>query len=198
MSKSLGNFITIKDFISKYKDVSFLKMFFLSAHYSHSIDYTDSKIEEARQARERVAIFMDKTALLKPGFSIFKTKFKELEDLRHKFIESMDDDFNTPGALACIFDLVSLGNRNIDNTKFAFRAREILSEFLRILNISLVRVKQESGLGDDAILLKIKERNEARKLKDFALSDRIRQELESQGVILEDTKDGKTTWRRKL
>jgi len=197
MSKSLGNFITIKDFILKYRDINLLKMFFLSAHYSHPIDYTKSKIEEARQARERIAIFMEKAASFKPRFRIFKAKFKELEDLRRRFKESMDDDFNTPGALACVFDLVSLGNKNIDNINFVISARDILKEFLGMLNVSLVKVKQESGLSNEEILLKIKERNDARKLKDFALSDRIRKELEDKGVILEDTKE-ETTWRRKL
>ncbi len=226
MAKSLGNFVTIKDFIAKYKNPDLLKLFFLSAHYSHPIDYSDAKIGEARQAIERIMIFMEKADKIKPKFAIpfFKKKFKEIEGLKSKFIARMDDDFNTPEALACVFELVNLGNKNIDKNDFVLSVKYMIKELLGILGISLKKYREnktpvnlsdnifikilidESGytaenlkvMSEEQIInALISERKKARKEKDYALSDKIRKELEEKGIILEDTKDG-TTWRRKL
>jgi cysteinyl-tRNA synthetase len=108
----------------------------------------------------------------------------------------MDDDFNTPQALACIFELVSLGHKNIEDRNFALCAKKALEELLGILGVSIKQVKI-SALSDKEIEARIQERQQARLAKDYALSDKIRKELEGQGVILEDEKE-KTIWRRKL
>ncbi len=200
MSKSLGNFVTIKDFVAKYKDADLLKLFFLSAHYSHPIDYTQDKIEEAKHALERIMILMDKIeekSTRAPEHQSTSKKFNEVEELRGKFIESMDDDFNTPQALACVFELVNLANKNIDDADFTSAAKTTLQEMLGTLGISLAKDKIIGAIADEDIKHKIEEREAARKNRDFALSDKIRKELEAKGIILEDTKDG-TTWRRKL
>jgi len=199
MSKSLGNFITIKDFIAKYHNLELLKFFFLSAHYGHPIDYSDVKIQEAKQALQRISIFLDKAKLAKPGFigSMLKIIPKEINFLRKKFIVSLDDDFNTPEALACVFELVNLGNKNIAKANFVFSAKLVLNEMLKILGISLKAVKIDAEITEDEIKLKIQGRVDAKKNKDYVLADKIRKELEDQGIILEDTKNG-TTWRKKL
>jgi cysteinyl-tRNA synthetase len=199
MSKSLGNFITIKDFITKHHNPELLKFFFLSAHYSHPIDYSDAKIEEAKQALQRISIFMDKAKTVKPGFTAFflKRTPKEIAQLRNKFIASLDDDFNTSEALACVFELVNLGNKNIHKPNFVFRTRVVLKEILGVLGIELKTVEIGTGISENEIRSEIQSRLDAKKSKDYALADKIRKELENQGVILEDTKDG-TTWRRKL
>ena len=199
MSKSLGNFITIKDFIVKYHNCELLKFFFLSAHYGHPIDYSDAKIEEARQALQRISIFMDKAKLAQPGFKIsfFKKIPKEIALLKNKFSASLDDDFNTPEALACIFELVNLANKNIQKANFVFSAKTVLNEMLKLLGISLKTIKLDTEINENEIKLKIQSRVDAKKSKDYALADKIRKELEDQGVILEDTKEG-VTWRRKL
>ena len=115
MSKSLGNFITLKDFIAKYHNGELLKFFFLSAHYGHPMDYSESKIEEARQAMERIRIFMNKAKLAKPGIisACLKITAPEVNSQKNKFMAALNDDFNTPEALACVFELVNLGNKNI-------------------------------------------------------------------------------------
>ena len=195
MSKSLGNFITVKDFLDKYKNADLLKLLFLSTHYSHPVDYTDEKIQEAKQALERISILQDKLGKSldkKPGG---KTP-KELEDVKEKFIKAMDDDFNTPQALAVIFDLVNIANKNIEDQDFICYSGLILRELANIFGLSLGKsvVSEELQLDVNAL---IEQRNEARKKKDFKRSDEIRRELEDKGIILEDTKDG-TTWRRKL
>ena len=196
MSKSLGNFITIKDFMNKYHDADPLKLFFLSAHYSHPIDYTDEKIEETKQALTRLHILMGKLEKAVPpkGPAIKK---KEIEELRASFFSAMDDDFNTPGGLAVVFDLVNLTNKNIDDADFVFSARETLKELLGILGITLASRPKDASISDNEVEVKIIERKQARLNKDYALGDKIRKELEEKGVILEDTKEG-TSWRRKL
>lgn len=200
MSKSLGNFVTIKDFIEKYRNTDLLKLFFLSAHYSHPIDYTQKRIEEARQALERIVILLEKidscaSCVVRPAL---KEKNEEIEKIKNKFIEAMDDDFNTPQGLACIFDLVNAANKNINDVSFLASARAALQEMAGIFGLLLSGAGARVLLSDDEVEDKILLRNEARKNKDFFLSDKIRKELEEKGVILEDSKDGKTTWRRKL
>jgi cysteinyl-tRNA synthetase len=195
MSKSLGNFVTIKDFMTKYKNADLLKLFFLAAHYSHPIDYNAEKIEEARSALERITILMDKIdkmGISRPGVQ----GIGGIDEIKSKFIAAMDDDFNTPQALACVFDLVNVTNKNIADADFCAAAKITLLELLGILGISLSQEKG-TGISDAEVAQKIWERNDARKNKDFALSDKIRKELEEMGVILEDAKEG-TTWRRKI
>lgn len=199
MSKSLGNFITIKDFIAKYHNPELLKFFFLSAHYAHPIDYSDAKIDEARQALQRISIFMDKAKAGKLGLAVtlLKRHPKEVSELKNKFIASLDDDFNTPEALACVFDLVNLANKNIEKADFVFSSQVVLKEMLEILGITLKAVKTGAQISEDEIKSQIQSRADAKKSKNYALADKIRKELEEKGVILEDTKDG-VTWRRKL
>ncbi|MFA5356223.1 MAG: cysteine--tRNA ligase [Candidatus Omnitrophota bacterium] len=192
MSKSLGNFVTIKDFLSKYDNADLLKLFFLSAHYSHPIDYNEEKIEEARKALERIMILLGKI----DGEEAARLPV-EVGDIRNNFISAMDDDFNTPQALASVFDLVNITNKNIDKPRFAVAAKNTLKELLGILGISLEMKQRSVMISDTEIEDKITQRNTARKNKDYSLSDNIRIELEEKGVILEDTKEG-TVWRRKI
>ncbi|MCX5697768.1 MAG: class I tRNA ligase family protein [Candidatus Omnitrophica bacterium] len=199
MSKSLGNFVTIKDFIDKYKKADLLKLFFLFAHYSHPIDYTEEKIEETKQALERIIILYKKIedrGTIYPALVTSK-QIKEIGEIKNKFIEAMDDDFNTPRALAAIFDLVNLTNKNLGDCDFCEQAKTLLEELLGILGMSLKWSGPSGQMSDEEIEAKIQERNNARKEKNYALSDAIRKELEEKGVILEDKK-GNSTWRRKL
>lgn len=196
MAKSLGNFITIEDFITRHKNADLLKLFFLTAHYSHPIDYTEEKIEESKQALERILILHDKIEKVAKSQS-HKVTGEEAQDLKSKFVAAMDDDFNTPQALAAVFDLVNAANRNIENQEFIACAGVTLKELLDILGISLERKRVAAGISDEEIKGKIEEREKARRDKNFALSDTIRKELEASGVILEDTKSG-TTWRRRV
>lgn len=207
MAKSLGNFVTIKDFLDKYKDARLLKLFFLSAHYSHPIDYNEEKIEEARSALERILILKEKIerqVTMSPGHLLSGTPFgrqvtrevKEIADLKEEFLVAMDDDFNTPQGLACVFELVNLTNKNIDDPDFCLNAKAALSEMLDIFGIPL-ETELASQISEEEIRAKIQARDEARKNKDYALSDKIRKELLAKGVVLEDTPEG-TVWRRKL
>lgn len=205
MSKSLGNFVTISDFIAKYKNADLLKMFFLSAHYSHPIDYTEEKIEEAKKALERIMILLEKIGSKAAGAPEHRAgdhNPEELEEIRDKFIKAMDDDFNTPQAIAAAFDLINLTNKNMDNSDFISNAKSLLLELSDIFGLELDESMESSSSSSsssafDHIKILIIKRNEARKRGDFQEADKIRKELEEKGVILEDTKDG-TTWRSKV
>ncbi len=215
MSKSLGNFITVNDFMDKYKNPNLLKLIFLSTHYAHPVDYTADKIEEAKAALERISILLGKiesAAQERKGTRAQGHKSASvLEDIKNRFIAAMDDDFNTPKALASVFDLVTLTNKNIEDLDFISSSKEALKELLGILGISLnvtiyakplegktkVEKPSISGFSEEEISL-IDKRLKAKKDKNYALADNIRKELEEKGIILEDTKDGKTTPRRKL
>jgi len=199
MAKSLGNYVTIKDFLAKYRDADSLKLFFLSAHYSHPIDYNEEKIEEAKQALERIMILLQKIDRMIPGAGAGACgkEFKEIEDIKDTFIDAMDDDFNTPQGLAAVFELVNTANKNMDDPDFMFCAKDTLLKFLDILGLTLKAGKVPVDISDEEIEERIAEREKARRDKNFALSDKIRRELEEKGVILEDTKEG-PTWRRKI
>jgi cysteinyl-tRNA synthetase len=199
MAKSLGNFVTIKDFMDKYKDADLLKLFFLCAHYAHPIDYNDKRIDETKEALERILILLGKIEdkRLRIKANGLKAENKELEELKNKFIRAMDDDFNMPEGLAAIFELVSLTNKNIEDANFTSEAKKLLFELKDIFGLDL---KKRIGAKDlpAGVTVIIERRNDARKRGDFEEADKIRKELEAKGIILEDTKDGKTTWRRKL
>lgn len=203
MAKSLGNFIAIKDFINKHKNADFLKIFFLSAHYSHPIDFTDEKIEEAKKAYERFTILFQK----------LDRKFgtREIEKLpdasrgninifREKFEEAMDDDFNTPIALGVLFSMVNECNRILDNEQddkmFVLQyAMQTIIELSGILGLTFKNIPEEKS--DTWVTVAVGLREGYKKQKKYAEADKIRMELEEKGIILEDNKDG-TTWRRKI
>lgn len=196
MAKSLGNFITIEDILTKYP-ADVLKILFLQAHYSHPVDFSWEKMDEAKKAYERINILMEKLKDVKEGI----TSDKDIDGYRLKFEEVMDDDFNTAQALGIIFELVSFVNKNIENMEKTMYAKRTLIDLGKVLGLfeepkHYSKEFIETVTLTDDVNLVIKRRNEARKKKDFKEADRIRKELEAKGIILEDTKDG-TTWRKK-
>ena len=200
MAKSLGNFITIKDFIEKHHNADFLKLFFLSAHYAHPMDYTDKKIEEAKTALERFHILLKKAQLIvrKPGIAFPAETVDFIEKHRQRFIEALDDDFNTPVALSCLFDLVNETNKFIDSEKHNPRYTEVI---YRACEDTILELGNKIfGLFDDLSWEPLndeekgllEERLKARHNKDFKASDSFREELRKKGIIVEDTKDGQS------
>src|SRR3990167_3803959 len=200
MAKSLGNFITIKDFIEKHHNADFLKLFFLSAHYAHPMDYTDKKIEEAKTALERFHILLRKAQLIvrKPGIAFPAETVDFIEKHRQRFIEALDDDFNTPVALSCLFDLVNETNKFIDSEKHNPRYMEVI---YRACEDTILELGNKIfGLFDDLSWEPLndeekgllEERRKARHNKDFKASDSFREELRKKGIIVEDTKDGQS------
>ena len=199
MAKSLGNFISIKDFLATYKDPDYLKLLFLNTHYKHPVDYTKEKIEEMKAQKDRFTILLKKIGEILKGYNIETKPLSGVE----KFEEAMDDDFNTPLALASLFDSVTFANKRIhgrnsfseEEKKLIFETRSNLLTLSRVLGLNLDR--DMSGSVDNNNIKKlIDERNTARKAKDFKRSDEIRKKLTDMNIILEDTKEG-TEWRIK-
>ncbi len=203
MSKSLGNFVTIRDAVSKYS-ADILKIFYLQAHYSSSIDYSSERMEEAKKAYERIVILKDKLEKNYGTVHVDK-KFQGgagfIAPFKEQFIEVMDDDFNMPKALAVLFDLVNACNKTIDNeTEFKeFKlkcALEIIKEMANVFCLDFFK-EELSEISEKDIKKLIKIRSELKQQKKYQDADDIRKKLEERGIILEDTKDG-TTWRGKL
>ncbi len=196
MSKSLGNFVTIKDFIGKYKDPDLLKFFFLSAHYSHPVDYTAEKIEEAAKQKQHFDDLFDKAGYwrLKEGRKAAAVTDKDaarIEEVCAAFQAAMDDDFNTSLALASLFDLINLASGFVSADKqVAFlTARDKLEEFMRVFGL---KPKEVPPLSADIEALIIA-RELARKEKDFKRADDIRKEIETRfHLVLMDTAGGLT------
>ncbi len=200
MAKSLGNFITIKDLLEKYNP-DILKLFFLTANYGSPIDFTWEKIEDAAGVLKGIENFFERVSQLKDvTVEDDPDELIKIEGVKEQFISSMDNDFNTPEALACVIELKDLGNSFISYGKsgLAISTKQVVEELLEILNIkpSLeVKVSDEEYM-EDSILSLIRKRDLARQRKDFQEADHIRKLLEEKGIILEDTKDG-TIWIRK-
>jgi cysteinyl-tRNA synthetase len=192
MAKSLGNFISIKDFIVKHKDADYLKLLFLNTHYRHPVDYTEEKINEMKAQKERFTILLEKIGRNKRQEP--RTKIKEIEEFKTRFKEAMDDDFNMPLALANLFELVNFTNKSIDNKDIAAGSKKILLELVEIFGLKLEG--KDEGLPATVEAL-IRKRDEARINKDYKEADHIRKKLADMGVVLEDTKEG-TVWRRQV
>ncbi len=211
MSKSLGNYITISDFLERHKDPDLLKLAFLNSHYRSPMDYTDAKIEEAKRSKERVMIFFGKVDRLMKETAgkkaprdadILQKAQETVNGLQEKFDEAMNDDFNTPMALSVLFEAVRTGNdsladEGLDAGGKAYLAGAVKNYILRfadILGLSLrpVQVEEEDT---DQIERLVAERETARKEKDYDGADRIRGRLADMGVVVEDTPEG-PVWRR--
>ena len=200
MSKSLGNFFTVRDILEKY-DPQVLRFFMLSAHYRSQLNFSAELMEAAKNSLERILTGAERArdAIAKaPEKEISEAEnalLQEAEGYRTKFEEAMDDDFNTADALAAVFELVKFMNTNItDDTSKAFDEK-LYAMLLQLTDIcGLIMEKKEESLDADIEKL-IEERQAARKAKNFARADEIRDELLKQGIVLEDTREG-VKWKR--
>ncbi|MDP2921768.1 MAG: cysteine--tRNA ligase [Candidatus Omnitrophota bacterium] len=193
MAKSLGNFITIEDILSKYP-ADVLKILFLQTHYSHPVDFSWEKMDEAKKALERFYILFEK--LDKAGSKAGAKEDPDMKSFKERFEAAMDDDFNTAEALAVLFDLVTHINKNLQGSSLA---KNILMQLGNALGLFEKGESSASGVDSSKkseIEKLVSLRNEARKNKNFKTADKIRKELEEKGIVLEDTKDG-TTWRKR-
>ncbi|MDO9934113.1 cysteine--tRNA ligase [Glaesserella parasuis] len=192
MSKSLNNFFTIRDILNKY-DCESVRYFFLTAQYRSLLDYSEENIGLARKALERLY-----TALRGCDWNV---ELAENDQYVTAFKESMDDDFNTPGALAVLFELAREVNKlKAENQAEANKLAARLKQLAGVLG--LLEQDPETFLQGDAnndevaeIEALIKQRNEARASKNWAVADEARNKLTAMGIVLEDGANG-TTWRR--
>lgn len=200
MSKSLGNFFTVRDISQKY-NYGIIRFFMLSAHYRSPVNFSEDQMQQAKTGLERITNCMENLEyLLKnaPESNIdtdIKNETERLSTYKNKFIEAMDDDLNTADALAAIFELVREINSCIDDKSSKgsiVRAADLLKELTGVLGIA---AKEENDGPQPEIDKLIAEREDARKQKDFKRSDEIRDKLKDMGIVIEDTQQG-TKWKK--
>ena len=186
MSKSLGNFFTIRDVLARY-DAEVVRFFILRAHYRSALNYADAHLEDARSALERLY-----TALrnVPPA----EGDIDWSDEAAARFAAAMNDDFNTAGAVAVLFELAGEVNRDQDSARAGLLHR--LGAVLGLLQRDPAAFLQGGVMLSDAeIQSRIEARQQAKVDRDYARADAIRDELQAQGVVLEDSRDG-TLWRR--
>jgi len=195
MSKSLGNFFTIKEILAKYNPVV-VRYFLLSTHYRMPIEFSNDLLEQAKNSLERLHDFMRRLNNFPTDKEGKISISKILKNVEKKFEEALDNDFEIAEALAAIFELVKEVNALLDanklNSSDVKTTIELMSKFDSVL--AVLKVKDNVNAEVEAL---IGERSTARKNKDFKRADEIRQILLKKGVELEDTKDG-TVWKKML
>ena len=197
MSKSLGNLVTIDDFLSRHEADS-LRMMVLNGSYRAPLSYSDDIVDAAERGLDRLRSALKLVSASAPGAptKTLKVLNEQSEQAQQGFTDAMDDDFNTSGALAALFDLVRTINtaRDAGATEAELKpARDTLLTLTGVLGLRLEEKKTGSGDTDKFIALLVEIRTEARKQKNWAMSDLIRNRLKDLGVAIEDSKDG-TTW----
>ena len=200
MSKSAGNFFTVRDIGEKY-DLQILRFFMLSAHYRSPLNFSGELMEAAKSGYERIVTSVGNlNYLLKNGLPDSmcgneEALLKELEGFCVKFDEAMDDDFNTADAISSIFELVKFANTYAREGSSAPFVRAVKEKIVELSDICGLKVEKEEELLDGEIEKLIGERQAARKAKNFARADEIRDELLNKGILLEDTREG-VKWKR--
>ena len=198
MSKSAGNFFTVRDILEQY-DPQVLRYFMLSVHYRSPLNFSQELMESAKNAYERIVNCGEnlKFLLAQAGAAAGKTEeetalLPELTAFRAQFEKAMDDDFNTADAISSIFELVTFINSHVSGASPAFLAA-MQKELLELTDVCGLIAERRNDMSDDEtayIEAKIEERKAAKKAKDFAKADAIRNELAEQDIILEDTREG--------
>ncbi|MGN0154106.1 MAG: cysteine--tRNA ligase [Lachnospiraceae bacterium] len=200
MSKSLGNFFTIRDIGKKYP-LQVIRFFILSAHYRSPLNFSDTLVESAKASLERIlnAVSRLEDALESAEEREMTADEKELSarisEHVTKFEMAMEDDLNTADAISVIFELVKLTNSSISSANAKALVQEAYETIGRLCDILGIITKVEKEILDSDIEALIEERQAARKAKNFARADEIRDMLASQGIILEDTREG-VKWKR--
>ncbi len=200
MSKSAGNFFTVRDISEKY-DLQVLRFFMLSAHYRSPLNFSAELMQAAQNGYDRIVTAVENLNFLMQSAAEGEESAaeKELEEqakaFAAKFEEAMEDDFNTADALAAIFELVKFVNTNTDGEHTKAYLAALKKEITVLTDICGLIVEKSRELLPEDIEALIKERQDARKAKNFARADEIRKELLEKGIVLEDTREG-VKWKR--
>ncbi|TGL99491.1 cysteine--tRNA ligase [Leptospira jelokensis] len=212
MSKSKGNFYTLRDILEKGFDPRVIRFHLISAHYRSKLNFSLAKLGESKVALDRIQntiyrildtySFWDEILATFEGINFL---IPEIQKLNMDFLNALADDLNLPKALAAVFELVRIVNQSLDQTsseKPKEFFKECLSLFVKmnalfgIFQFQKPESDSLDGISQDWILEQIEKRKVAKQNKDFAMADSIRKELENKGILLADTKEGKTTWKK--
>lgn len=199
MSKSAGNFFTVREIGEKYP-LQVIRFFMLSAHYRTPLNFSDTLVESAKTGLDRILTAIDlcrEMAAKEETGSLSKEEtehFANIEVLVKKFEDAMEDDFNTADAVSAIFEIVRESNSTVKDfsADYAKKVLKVLEDLCSVLGIETTK---EEEILDEEIEKLIEERQAARKNKDFARADEIRDQLLEQGIVLKDTREG-VKWSR--
>lgn len=200
MSKSAGNFFTVRDISEKY-DLQVLRFFMLSAHYRSPLNFSEELMEAAGNGYDRIVTSVSNLDyLIQNGKESDMSEeekglVKEAESFLDKFDEAMDDDFNTADALAAVFELVKFANTNASAESSKEFLQSLKDEIVMLSDICGLIVEKKEEMLDSDIEALIEERQKARKEKNFKRADEIRETLLLKGIVLEDTREG-VKWKR--
>lgn len=200
MSKSLGNFFTVRDISEKY-DLQVLRFFMLSAHYRSPLNFSADLMEAAKSGFERIKTAVSNLSYLseinasESMTEEERTQAEKAKEFIEKYDEAMDDDLNTADAISVIFELVKFANTTAGEDCSREYAKTIKDEIVTLCDTLGLIVEQKEELLNAEIEALIEERQAARKAKNFARADEIRQELLEKGIVLEDTREG-VKWKR--
>ncbi len=200
MSKSLGNFFTVREISEKY-DLQVLRFFMLSAHYRSPLNFSADLMEASRNGLERILTGVGRLKDLeaKTEASSLTAEEKELsekvKELVSKYEAAMDDDFNTADAISAIFELVKFANTSVDENSTKALVSETKHAIETLCDVLGIITEKKEELLDAEIEELIAKRKQARKDRNFALADEIRDTLASRGILLEDTREG-VKWKR--
>ena len=201
MSKSLGNFFTVRE-IAEIFDLEVVRLFMLSTHYRNPINFSDEILNQSKAGLERLYNAKEKALFTINNLEDSKMTEEEaklqeeLAGFRQKFIDAMDDDVNTADAVSVIFELAKFMNSNVTEKSSKEFAQKVIDEFNELTSVlNIVNKDQKEDILDEEIEKLIEQRTEAKKNKNFQLADEIRQQLLDKGIILEDTRQG-VKWKR--
>ena len=200
MSKSLGNFFTVREISEKY-DLQVLRFFMLSAHYRSPLNFSSDLMEAAKSGLDRIITATDNLKFLADNAktetltSNEEDALTKTQDYVAAFEKAMDDDFNTADAIAAIFDLVKYANTTANGDSSKAYVTTLYELIVKLADVLGIVVEKKEELLDADIEALIQERQVARKERNFARADEIRDELLAKGIILEDTREG-VKWKR--
>lgn len=200
MSKSEGNFFTVRD-ISKMYDLQVLRFFMLNAHYRSPLNFSAELMDSAKNSLDRILNAFEKLRDFEKKVSgenmteAERVDFHEIILSKQKFEASMDDDFNTADAIAAVFEIVRVSNSTVNEESTLSYIKHILSVLSKLCDVLGIKTKRKEVILDEDIEKLILSRTEARKNKDFKRADEIRNELLEMGIVLEDTREG-VKWKR--
>ena len=201
MSKSLGNFFTVRE-ISEIYDLEVVRLFMLSTHYRNPINFSDEILNQSKAGLERLYNAKEKAEFTINNLEDSKMTEEEaklqdeLASFRQKFIDAMDDDVNTADAVSVIFELAKFMNSNVTEKSSKEFAQKVIDEFNELTGVlNIVNKDKKEDILDEEIEKLIEQRTEAKKNKNFQLADEIRQQLLDKGIVLEDTRQG-VKWKR--
>ena len=198
MSKSLGNFFTVRDISEKY-DLQVLRFFMLSAHYRSPLNFSAELMQAAKNGLDRIVTAVQRVDEIReknhPGHADNEA-IAAADALVTKFEDAMDDDFNTADGIAALFELVKLANTSVKEDSSSLTASAFSEKMHTMCDVfGIITEKKEEVLDADVEAL-IQERQAARKAKNFARADEIRNQLDQMGIVLKDTREG-VKWSRK-